>query len=373
MELLTAGQFVAGLVGLVVGARMLVAGASKLAVTIGVPPLVIGLTVVAFGTGAPELAVTLRAALTGDADLGVGNVVGSNIANILLVIGLSALITPLAVRTQLVRWDVPVMIVVSGLLLGLGWDGRLDRVDGGILFGGIVLYMLVSIVIGRRQEARNRTLAGPELEGEIPKEPARGAGQVVLQLLLIAVGLVLLVGGAELLVRAAVVMAKALGVGELVIGTTIVAVGTSLPEAATSVVAGLKGERDLALGNAVGSNIFNILAVLGIAGLASAEPVAVNPEARAFAIPVMIAVAVVTLPVVFTGGRIARWEGGVFLLYFAAFNAYLFLEASGHALLPEFRWAMLVFVIPLTALGLVLAVVRAVRSGRTTQALQSGG
>ena len=375
MDLLTAGQFVGGVVALIVGARMLVHGAAKLAVTIGVPPLVIGLTVVAFGTGSPELAVTLRASLTGDpgqADIGVGNVVGSNIANILFVLGLSALITPLAVRARLVRWDVPVMIGVSALLMGLAWDGQLSRVDGAILFGGIVLYTVVSVVAGRRSSAREKQAAVAAGE-EIPEEPAHGPGQVILQVVLIAAGLAILVVGADQLVQAATKIAAAFGVSQLVIGLTVVAIGTSLPEAATSLVAGIRGERDIALGNAVGSNIFNILAVLGISGLLAPEGVSVAPGAISFDMPVMIAVAVACLPVVFTGGKIARWEGLLFLGYYAAYIGYLFVSHTHESLIPEFNAVMLAFVIPLTVLGLGLAVARAVKTGRTTRALQMGG
>jgi cation:H+ antiporter len=368
----TIGRFVIGVAGLLFGAKLLVQGAAKLAVTVGVPPLVIGLTVVAFGTGAPELAVTLRAAWSGDpsqADLGVGNVVGSNIANILLVLGCSALATPLFVRSRLVGWDVPVMIVASIAVLVLGRDGSLGRIDGAILFSGIVLYTVASVVHGRRVTAKERA-ALAELE-EVPDRPATGPGQVALQFFWIVVGLAILIFGADLLVQAATTIARALGVSQLVIGLTVVAVGTSLPEAATSIIAGLKGEREMALGNAVGSNIFNIFAVLGIAGLAAPQGVPVSRAAWNFDIPVMIAVAVACLPVVFTGARIARAEGLLFLGYYLAYLAYLYLKHGEHDLLEEFSTVMLLFVLPLTVLALGIAVVRAVRTGRNTHAIRS--
>ena len=371
MDAMTVGQFLIGALGLILGARLLVQGAATLAATLGIAPLVIGLTVVAFGTGAPELAVTLRAALSedpGQADIGVGNVVGSNIANILLVLGASALVTPLAVRVRLVRWDVPVMIAVSGLLLGLGWDGSLDRTDGAILFGGIVLYTLVSLISGRRSTINERAAeAEVRASEEVPTKPAKGAGRVLLQFVLLAAGLAILVVSADQLVQAATKIAQDFGVSELVIGLTVVALGTSLPEAATSIIAGLKGERDIALGNALGSNIFNITAVLGIAGLATHGGVPVAAEARSFDLPIMIAVAVAVLPIVFTGGRINRWEGLLFLGYYAAYIAYLYLKVEQHALVPQFHAVMLAFVLPLTVFGLGAAVFRALRTGRTTQ------
>ncbi|WP_152051483.1 calcium/sodium antiporter [Tautonia marina] len=366
------GQFLLGVVGLIFGARFLVQGAARLAVTVGVSPLVIGLTVVAFGTGAPELAVTLRAAWSGDpsmADLGVGNVVGSNIANVLVVLGLSALVTPLVVRSRLVGWDVPVMIVASVALLVLGHDGRLSRVDGAILFAGILLYTIASIYHGRRVTARERA-ALAELD-EVPERPATGPGQIALQFFFIVFGLSILVVGADLLVQAATAIAKSLGVSELVIGLTVVAIGTSLPEMATSIIAGLKGEREMALGNAVGSNIFNIFAVLGAAGLAAPEGVPVSRAALNFDIPVMIAVALTCLPVVYTGARIARREGLLFLGYYVAYLAYLYLKQGEHSLLEEFSTVMLLFVLPLTVLALGVSVVSAVRSGRTTHAIRS--
>ncbi|WP_206352179.1 calcium/sodium antiporter [Tautonia rosea] len=366
------GQFLLGVVGLIFGAKFLVQGAARLAVTVGVSPLVIGLTVVAFGTGSPELAVTLRAAWSGDpslADLGVGNVVGSNIANVLVVLGFSALITPLVVRSRLVGWDVPVMIVASVAILLLGRDGQLSRSDGAILFSGILLYTVASIYHGRWVTARERAASGGV--GEVPDRPATGPGQIALQFFWIVFGLTILVIGADLLVQAATAIAKGLGVSELIIGLTVVAIGTSLPEMATSLIAALKGEREMALGNAVGSNIFNIFAVLGLASLVAPDGVSVSRAALNFDIPVMIAVAVSCLPVVFTGARIARREGLLFLGYYVAYLAYLYLKQGQHSLLEEFSTVMLLFVLPLTVLALGVSVVSAVRSGRTTHAIRS--
>lgn len=340
--------FLLGLVALVVGAEWLVRGASRLAAAVGVSPLVIGLTVVAFGTGSPELAVSVQAAWSGQADLALGNVVGSNVFNVLFILGISAVIVPLTVARQLLRLDVPVMIVVSVLVLMLGLDGAIDRTDGILFTAGVLVYTWWLIRTSRRQVAAAKA-AAPVSDG-----PAVAAGGVVLNLVLIAAGLAALVLGSRWLVQGAIAIATALGVSELVIGLTVVAAGTSLPEVAASIAAAVRGERDIAVGNVVGSNIFNILAVLGISSLVSPTGIRVSPQALEFDIPVMIAVAVACLPVFLTGGRISRWEGIVFLGYYVAYTAYLILNATQHAGLATFRAAMLWFVIPLTALTLVV-------------------
>jgi cation:H+ antiporter len=346
--------FIVGGALLIGGAELLVRGASRLAVAAGVSPLVVGLTVVAFGTSSPELAVTVGSAYTGRADVALGNVVGSNIFNVLFILGLSALIAPLAVAQRLIHLHVPLMIAVSVLPLLLGLDGRIGRLEGLFLFCGSIAYTVFLIRQGRREVASVRT----EYEEACGSAPRRqnswfsNAGLVV-------AGLVLLVIGARWLVDAAVATAAGLGVSELVIGLTIVAAGTSLPEVATSVFAALRGERDIAVGNIVGSNLFNLLAVLGLGSLVAQEGVSVPPGALAFDIPVMIAVAVATLPIFFTGHTISRWEGAVFLAYYVAYTAYLILDAAGHAALTTFGDAMVWFALPLTALTLFILVVRA--------------
>ncbi|HVT44345.1 MAG TPA: calcium/sodium antiporter [Thermoanaerobaculia bacterium] len=342
--------FIAGLVLLVAGAEVLVRGASRLAVAVGISPLVVGLTVVAYGTSAPELAVSIQASLAGQPDVAVGNVVGSNIANILLILGLSALVAPLIVAQQLVRIDVPLMIGVSLLLLGMAYDGRVGRLEGGILVVGAIAYTLFAIIRSRK-ESRS---VQQEYEDEFgPREPS----SVWLDAGLILAGLALLVVGARWLVNSATVFATALGVSELVIGLTVVAIGTSLPELATSVVAAIKGERDIAVGNVVGSNIFNILLVLGGASLFARDGMRVAPAVLSFDLPVMIAVAVACLPIFFNG-LIDRWEGGFFLIYFAAYTTYLFLKATQHDALPLLSGVMLWFVFPITAVTLGVLALR---------------
>ncbi|MCA3222014.1 MAG: calcium/sodium antiporter [Burkholderiales bacterium] len=345
--------FLAGLTALVAGASLLVRGASALALSFGVSPLVVGLTIVAFGTSSPEVAVSVGAALEGQTDIAVGNVVGSNIFNVLFILGASALIVPLVVHVQLIRQEVPIMIGASLLLIALGFDGRLTRLDAALLFGLLVVYTVFLIVQSRRQTQE----AVAELTAELPRSAAWDRHWAV-QVALVVAGLVLLVLGSDWLVTAAVTFAKALGVSDLVIGLTIVAAGTSMPEVATSITAAIKGERDIAVGNVVGSNTFNILGCLGLAGLVAPAGLPLAPSVLTFDLWVMLAVAVACLPVFFTGREIARWEGAVFLGYYAAYVAYLILAAQQHDALPAFSNVMLVFVIPLTLATLIAVLVR---------------
>jgi cation:H+ antiporter len=340
----------AGLVLLVTGAELLVRGASRLAAALGIPQLVIGLTVVAFGTSAPELAVSVRSALAGQADLALGNVVGSNIFNVLVILGISALAAPLVVSRRVVRLDVPIMIAASVLLLLLAMDGGIGRGEGVLLLAGIAGYTLFLLRWQRRDTV---DAAGPATPAGPPGMPA-----VLRQGALAAGGLVLLVIGSRWLVAGATAIADGWGVSDLVIGLTVVAAGTSLPELATSVVATIRGQRDIAVGNVVGSNIFNILAVLGASALVAPAGLRVVPAALAFDIPVMIAAAVACMPILFRTHTIARWEGALFLGWFAAYTAYLVMHAADHPVLPAFRTAMAIFVLPLTAVTLLVVVSR---------------
>ncbi len=322
MSLTSLFFFISGLILLVAGAELLVRGASKLAALAGVSSLIIGLTIVAFGTSFPELAVSVIAALSGNADISLGNVVGSNIFNILLILGISATITPLVVSKQLIRFDVPVMIAVSILVFIFGLDGWIGRWEGVLFFIGIASYTAFLIYKSRRPIKDN------ENNPTIPPLEKGGKGgfqwqRYLLNSALILLGLFLLILGSRWLVAGAVVIAKTLGVSELIIGLTIVAAGTSLPEVATSVVATIRGERDIAVGNVVGSNIFNILAVLGLSSLAAIDGIKVAPTALYFDIPVMIAVAIICLPVFFTHKLISRREGMFLLGCYVGYIAYL--------------------------------------------------
>lgn len=346
--------FLLGLVALIAGASLLVRGASKLALSFGVSPLVVGLTVVAFGTSSPEIAVSVGAALEGKTDIAVGNVVGSNIFNVLFILGLSALIAPLVVHVQLIRQEAPIMIGASVLLVLLGIDGRLSSFDAALLFGLLVVYTVFLVVQSRRQSQSDQVTLTEELPAD-----SRWDRHWTVQVGLVLGGLALLVLGSDWLVNAAIAFAKSLGVSDLVIGLTIVAAGTSMPEVATSVMAALKGERDIAVGNVVGSNTFNILGCLGLTGLVAADGLPLSAAVLNFDIWVMLAATFACLPVFLTGREIARWEGGMFLGYYVAYTAYLILASQQHALLPRFSQAMLTFVIPLTVVTLLVMLWRA--------------
>jgi cation:H+ antiporter len=341
--------FGGGLVVLVTGGHALVNGAVAVARRFGLSPLVIGLTVVAFGTSAPELAVSLGAALRGQGDMALGNVVGSNIINILGVLGAAALVTPLVVSRRLVWHDVPILIGLCVAVFILGYNGRVGHVEGGLFFLGGIAYTAHAV---RAQQRGGVADAGdrPRPEGGL----TRGG-------LLVALGMVLLVVGARWMVSAATSFARALGVSDLVVGLTVVAVGTSLPEVAASIVAALRGQRDMAVGNVVGSNIFNIVYVLGLTALLTPDGVPVPEPALRFDLPVMIAVAAACLPIFFSGHRIARWEGGLFLAYYVIYVLFLVLRGEEHDMLPAFSRAVLFFVIPLTVATLAVVAWRELR------------
>ena len=348
--------FLLGLGLLVIGSSLLVRGASKLALSFGISPLVVGLTIVAFGTSAPEVAVAVGAVLGGTTDIAIGAVVGSNIFNILMILGLSALITPLLVNVQLIRQEVPILIGLSVLLLLLGLDGKVSWLDGTLLVALLVIYTTFLIIQSRRETQA----AQQEFVDEAPKlEPGAWDNKLPAQLALIVVGLVGLVFGSEFMVTSAVAFAKALGVSDLIIGLTIVAAGTSMPEVATSVAAALKGERDIAVGNVIGSCTFNILACLGISSIVSGNlGLVMAPSLMAFDIWVMLAATVACLPIFMTGREIARWEGAVFLGYYVAYVTYLILSAQEHAALEPYSRVMMSFVIPLTLITLVVMFIR---------------
>ncbi|WP_151525723.1 calcium/sodium antiporter [Serinicoccus kebangsaanensis] len=348
MDLLDLARILGGLVLLVGGGELLVRGASNLAARLGISPLVVGLTVVSVATSAPELAVTVGAVLDGQPDLAVGNVVGSNIANVLLILGIAALVLPLAVREQLIKIDVPVMVGLSVALLLVAHDGQISTLEGLLLLGAMVAHTVVTVVVSRRahrRELRKRRAPAPR-DGEPMGVP--------LALALVLGGVALLVVGANLLVTGAVNIAEGLGISSLVVGLTVVAVGTSLPELAASVIAAARGQRDLAVGNVVGSCIANIGLVLGVPAIISSGGLPVPHPAIALDIPFMIATAVALAPVVFTGFSVARWEGGLFVLLYAAYTAFVVLNATRHEALQGFELVMVLFVLPLVALTLLV-------------------
>ena len=354
--------FVVGLGFLIIGAEALVRGASSLAAVLGISPLVIGLTVVAFGTSSPELAVSVKSALSSQANIAVGNVVGSNIFNVLFILGLSALIVPLVVSQKLVRLDVPLMLVLSVIVLILSLDGNFSRTDGIMLVTGLVIYVWFLIYQSRRETIAVREEYAKKFGTEIHVK-----GNWIKNIGLVLGGLVLLVLGSRWLVDSVVSFAQYLGVSELVVGLTIVAAGTSLPEVVTSVIAAIRGERDIAVGNVVGSNIFNIMGVLGFASLIAPTGIEVSTAVIGFDIPVMIAVALACLPVFFTGGVISRQEGVLLLGYYVAYTLYLVLAASHHDALPGFSAVMLYFVIPLTVVTMIIVALREIRGRKKSR------
>lgn len=310
--------FVAGLLALYFGAEWLVRGAARLARRLGVSPLVVGLTIVAFGTSSPELVVSILAAARGQADVALGNVVGSNIVNIAVILGAAALVHPLRAEMRIVVRETPIMIVAA-LLLGLmGLDGDVSRTDGFLLFLGFVAYVAFVLRAAPRESAAVQAEFAEfeRAESLTPLDRTRGADA-----LLILGGLAGLALGAHLLVGSALYFAHALGIPEIVIAVTVVAIGTSLPELATTVLAAVRHESDIAIGNIVGSNVFNVLAILGIASLV--HPVAVHSALLRFEVPVMIGLSIVFAGLIATRLRLERWEGILLLAGYAAFAAAL--------------------------------------------------
>jgi cation:H+ antiporter len=335
-----------GLALLVWGADFLVKGASRLAFSFGISALVVGLTVVAYGTSAPELAVSVMSSMQGKSQMAVGNIVGSNICNVLLILGLSAMVAPLLVDKQLIRLDVPVMIAASVAMMLLCLDGEVSRLDGLLLFSGAVGYTYWLIRMSRRKSAAAAANGGDGGEG-VEK------GNFWMNLLWIALGLGLLVLGSHFLVGSAVKIARALGLSETIIGLTIIAVGTSLPELATSVIASFRGERDIAVGNIVGSNVFNILSVAGLSGLVAPVGLEITPGVIRFDLPFMLAVAIACFPIFLRGFVITRLNGLFFFAYYVAYTCYLILGATNHDSLPMFSKVMFEFIAPLTGVMLI--------------------
>jgi cation:H+ antiporter len=303
---------VASLALLYFGAEGLVRGSASLALRLGLTPLVVGLTVVAMGTSMPEVLVSVKAALEGRGDLAVGNVVGSNIFNIGVILGLTALLSPMKVQFQLIKIDSPIMVAVSLGLVALLWDGAVSRVEGAVLLAGLIIYVTGNVWMARRTATK-------DVEAEFAEGVPARSGSVLFDILFILGGLGVLVIGARLLTDNSVALARGFGVSEAVIGLTIVAAGTSVPELAASIVAAMKKEPDIALGNVIGSNIFNILGILGVASLIA--PLAA-PDISRFDLWSMVAIAAVLVPMLWTSMKLSRAEG---VLLFAAYCGYVYL------------------------------------------------
>jgi cation:H+ antiporter len=349
LPLINVIELLSGLILLILGAELMVRAAVRLAARLHVRPLIIGLTIVALGSSAPQMAVSLQATLTHNPDIAVGSVIGSSIFNILVTLGLSALIIPLRVSRQLVRLDIPLMIGASVLVFVLAWNEQIGRFDGVLLLAALALYLSLLL-------RQSRHSARPH--SQLPQAP-----QVpwFSSLLMIVVGLALLVFAGHLLLGAAVAVATDLGFSERVIGLTVVAVGTSLPELATSLIAALRGQRDIAVGNVIGANLFNLLGVLGVTALIAPTPLSVSPNALDFDLPVMLGVAALCLPVFYSGYRVTRAEGLLLLGLYAAYGLHVVSFTTGMPLAGKLEKLMLFYVLPTLLAFLLFTSVRAWR------------
>lgn len=341
-------QLLCGLALLVAGAELLVRCAVRMAANLKVRPLLIGLTLVAVGSSAPQLTVSLQAALNDTADIAVGSVIGSNIFNILVTLGLSALIIPLRVSRQLVRLDIPLMILASGLVFALALNKQLDRLDGVVLLGGLLVYLALLL-----RQSRHSGHHHPR--HDLPRT------SWLHNLVLMLAALLLLGLAGHLLLGAAVTLATELGLSERIIGLTIIAVSTSLPQLATSLIAAFRGQREIAVGNVIGSNVFNLLGVLGLTALVAPAPLSVSPNALVFDLPVMLGVAALCLPVFYTGYRVTRGEGLLFLGLYLAYGLHVVSFTTGMPLAGKLEHLMLFFVLPALLLFLLLSTLRAWR------------
>ncbi|OZY42168.1 conjugal transfer protein TraR [Pseudomonas fragi] len=341
-------QLFCGLVLLIAGAELLVRCAVRMAANLKVRPLLIGLTVVALGSSAPQLTVSLQAALNDSTDIAVGSVIGSNIFNVLVTLGLSALIIPLRVSRQLVRLDIPLMIVASALVFALALNKQLDRLDGAILLGGLLVYLALLL-------RQSRHSGHHHSNHDLPRTSWLN------NILLMLAALLLLGVAGHLLLGAAVTVATELGLSERIIGLTIIAVSTSLPELATSLIAAFRGQREIAVGNVIGSNVFNLLGVLGLTALVAPAPLSVSPNALAFDLPVMLGVAALCLPVFYTGYRVTRAEGLLFLGLYLAYGLHVVSFTTGMPLAGKLEHLMVFFVLPALLVFLLFSTLRAWR------------
>jgi cation:H+ antiporter len=314
-----------GIAALIGGAELLERGGSRLAARLGVPPLVIGLTVVSIGTSTPELAVGIEATLRGSGSLAVGNIAGTNTLNILLILGLSALLKPLAVSVRTVRFGLPMMIVAAVALMAMAWDGFLTRAEGAVLVGAALVFTVMIVRLARLESRAVRAEFAREYGA--PRE-GRATRDVAWHFALLVGGIAMIVVGAEWLVDGAVQLARMLGVSDAFIGLTVVAIGTSSPELVTTVIGTLRNTRDIAIGNLLGSSIYNIILILGVTCLIPPSGIDVDPDLVGVDLPVMTAVTLVCVPVFVSGHRVTRLEGALFVGAYVAYLTYLVLTRT---------------------------------------------
>jgi cation:H+ antiporter len=341
MDLAAAASLATGLVLLVAGAELLVRGASRLALAMGITPLAVGLTVVAFGTSAPELAVSVQGALAGAGDVAVGNVVGSNMFNLLAILGLSAAVGALVVHRRVVRLDLPILLAATVAVVVLARDGRLGRVEGLALLAAVVAYTVWVYRASRREHQADTDTGTParasaanvaDADATAPRTNVGSDARPWWHLVgAIVIGLVGLVAGAQLFVRGATQVALGLGMSELAVGLTIVAAGTSLPELATSIAAAARGQRDIAIGNVVGSNLFNLLAVLGASAAVTQGGLSMARQAVVVDLPLTLLATLVVLPCLVTGLVIRRWEGALLAGAYLGYATVVVLTGTGSA------------------------------------------
>lgn len=346
--------FIAGLAALIGGAELFLKAVDHFGVKWGVSPLIMGLTVVAFATGAPELAISIKAASSGSADLVLGNIIGSNVANILLILGITAVIAPLNITRRIVRIDVPIVIIASILLFILAMDGLLTTFDGVILLLGFISYSVFTFIQIRANKEDEVEVF--EFESS-PEELAQGAFFYVKNIGFLLIGLTLIVLGSNWMVDSAVTIARLFGLSELVIGLTIISIGTSLPEVATSLSAARKGKADIAVANVMGSNLYNIFLTLGLTLIIAPNFLDVSQQAIDFDLPFMVAVSIACIPIFIAGFNLTRLDGILFLFYYSSYLIYLVLDTLGSGIIPVFETVFLFGILPVTVFYMVWRIV----------------
>lgn len=350
---MTIVQFILGLVGLIAGAEFFLKAVDRFGLKWGVSPLIMGLTVVAFATGAPELAISIKAAFSGSADLVLGNIIGSNIANILLILGITAIISPINITRRVIKIDVPIVITISVALFLMSLDGGLSTVDGVILLMGFLAYSYFTYVQIKNNfdEEENEDEA---FQYELSSDDlANGTVFYIKNGGLLFSGLALIVLGSNWMVDSAVIIARILGLSELVIGLTIISIGTSLPEVATSLSAARKGNADIAVANVMGSNLYNVLLTLALTLIIAPNVLAVSKDAITLDLPFMVLVSMACIPIFVAGFNLTRVDGALFLGYYVTYLTYLVLNTINSPIVSAMRGIILYAAIPLTFLYMI--------------------